>query len=135
MARRAWEEFAYKGWGLRNICSELGYKFHHHNALEDAKAAGFIMLSAIEKTGLDAEAWLTRVKHPLNIESSSQTIKRQGNPNGSLYGDVLVFTGALSLLRNEAASMAANLGCQVDETVTKRTTLLVIGDQDEVGWI
>jgi NAD-dependent DNA ligase len=37
-----------------------------------------------------------------------------------LYGEVLVFTGALSMQRHDAAVLAANAGCQVEEGVTKR---------------
>jgi DNA polymerase-3 subunit epsilon len=42
----------------------------------------------------------------------------------------LVFTGALTIPRHEAAGCAAEMGCEVDEDVTKRTTILVVGDQD-----
>ena len=34
------------------------------------------------------------------------------------------------MLRHDAAVAAANAGCQVDDGVTKHTTLLVVGDQD-----
>lgn len=33
-------------------------------------------------------------------------------------------------MRHDAAVVAANAGCQVDDNVTKHTTLLVVGDQD-----
>ena len=32
--------------------------------------------------------------------------------------------------RREAANCAASVGCEVDSSVTKPTTLLVVGDQD-----
>jgi DNA polymerase III subunit epsilon len=61
----------------------------------------------------------------------------QGSPNvpdanseGPLYGEILVFTGALSTVRHTAAVAAAKAGCQVNEGITKHTTLLVVGDQD-----
>ena len=41
-----------------------------------------------------------------------------------------MFTGALTIPRREAADFAALVGCEVDASVTKRTTLLVVGDQD-----
>jgi DNA polymerase-3 subunit epsilon len=34
------------------------------------------------------------------------------------------------MVRHDAAVAAANAGCQVDDGVTKHTTLLVVGDQD-----
>ena len=42
----------------------------------------------------------------------------------------MVFTGALELPRGEAADLAAAAGCTVEKSVTQRTTLLVVGDQD-----
>ena len=54
-ARRAWKQFARRGYGLKNVCDFLGYEFAHHNALADAKAAGFVMLEACRHTGLNIE--------------------------------------------------------------------------------
>jgi DNA polymerase-3 subunit epsilon len=34
------------------------------------------------------------------------------------------------MVRREAATLAAAIGCQVDAGVTQNTTLLVVGDQD-----
>lgn len=132
VARRTWSEFAWKGYGLHNVCAALGYEFEHHDALEDAKAAGHIMLEAITQTGLDVQAWLKRVKQSINPRASSsvEAIRRKGNPEGSLFGEVVVFTGALEIPRREAADLAASIGCEVASGVTKRTTMLVVGDQD-----
>ncbi len=129
VARRTWKEFSCAGYGLQNVCSTLGYKFKQHDALEDAKAAGHILLSAIKESGLDIEGWLKRTSQPIGL-SSAEGIMRDGNPEGSLYGEVMVFTGALEMPRREAADMAAQVGCQVGENVTRQTTLLVVGDQD-----
>jgi DNA polymerase-3 subunit epsilon len=132
VARRTWEEFAWGGYGLANICNKIGYQFKHHDALEDAKASGHVLLAAIEKTGLDVNAWLKRIKQPIDPAnvSSGAAIKRDGNPEGELYGEILVFTGALEIPRREAADLAASIGCTVAPGVTKKTTLLVVGDQD-----
>lgn len=132
VARRAWEDCAWSGYGLSNVCKIIGYEFKHHDALEDAKASGRVLLAAIEKTGLDLDAWLKRVSQPIDPSSSSSgaAIKRDGNPEGELYGETLVFTGALEIPRREAADLAASIGCTVASGVTKKTTLLVVGDQD-----
>jgi len=132
VARRAWEECAWSGYGLSNICKMIGYEFKHHDALEDAKASGQVLVAAINKTGLDLDAWFKRVSQPIDPSSSSSraAIKRAGNPEGELYGEVMVFTGALEIPRREAADLAASLGCTVASGVTKETTLLVVGDQD-----
>jgi len=129
VARRTWRELSKSGYGLSNVCKKIGYKFRHHDALEDAKASGQIMLAAIAKSGLDLNGWLERVRQPIEL-SFERRIVRNGNPEGELYGEVLVFTGALTILRREAADYAAQMGCEVAANVTKRTTILVVGDQD-----
>jgi len=65
VARRAWEAVSTKGYGLRNVCDMLGYRFQQHHALEDAKAAGFVVLSAINGSGLDLETWIARLNQPI----------------------------------------------------------------------
>ena len=60
VARRAWEQFSKRGYGLKNVCAFLGYEFDHHNALADAKAAGFIILEACRHAGLNIGDWLHR---------------------------------------------------------------------------
>lgn len=132
VARRTWKECALSGYGLSKVCKMLGYEFRHHDALEDAKAAAHILLSAMDESGIDMEGWLKRVRQPIDpaTASSGAAIKREGNPEGSLYGEVLVFTGSLEMPRREAADLAAIVGCQVEPGVTKKTTLLVVGDQD-----
>lgn len=132
VARRAWEECAWSGYGLSNVCKIIGYEFKHHDALEDAKASGQVLIAAIEKTGMNLEAWFKRVSQPIDPSSSSSgaAIKRDGNPEGELYGEIVVFTGALEIPRREAADLASSIGCTVAPGVTKKTTLLVVGDQD-----
>jgi len=134
VTRRAWEDLAWKGYGLYNVCKSLGYDFAHHDALEDAKAAGHILITAINRSGLDIDGWLKRVEQPIDPTRlaipTRLTIQREGNPEGPLYGEILVFTGSLGIPRREAADMASKIGCQVASGVTQKTTILVVGDQD-----
>lgn len=132
VARRTWEECARRGYGLANVCQLIGYDFQHHNALEDAKAAGQVLVAAMARTGLELEGVLRRVRQPIqpgNATSGSR-IKRDGNPEGPLFGEQVVFTGALQRPRREVTEMAATAGCEVAPQVTKRSTLLVVGDID-----
>ncbi len=129
VVRRVWPQFSARGYGLANVAEFLGIEFRHHDAGEDAKAAGKILLRAISESGFNLEQWLTRshdLVGPFAIAKTSADV----NPNGALFGDVLVFTGELSMLRRVAAAAAAQVGCEVAEGVTKKTTLLVVGDQD-----
>lgn len=132
VARRTWEEFTRAGYGLTNVCEKIGYSFQHHNALEDAKAAGQIILAASAEAGLDIEGWLKRVELPIdpNAPSSNQSVMRDGNADGPMFGEFIVFTGALSITRQQAADLAAKVGCAVTSGVTKKTTILCVGDQD-----
>ncbi|MBI4799817.1 MAG: transposase [Desulfarculus sp.] len=130
VARRAWQKFARKGYGLHNVCNSLGYQFQHHDALEDAKAAAHILLSASKDAGIDVQNWLVRVQQPIEPRKLSEPIAREGNPDADFFGEVMVFTGALSIPRREAANLAATYGFSVDSGVTKKTTIIVVGDQD-----
>ncbi len=56
VARRAWSEVSSSGYGLANVCEMIGYTFRHHDALEDAKAAGHVLVRAIADTGIDLAA-------------------------------------------------------------------------------
>lgn len=127
VVRRAWPEFAKKGYGLKNVARTLGISFQHHDAQEDARAAGEILVKAIEHSGISAREWLSHAARPL---SPTSPIAQIGNPDGPLFGEVVVFTGTLSLPRREAARLAAEAGCTVVEGVKKGVTLLVVGDQD-----
>lgn len=128
VARRTWEDVAWKGYGLYALCKRLGYDFKHHDALEDAKASGHILLAAVEKSGLNMDAWSKRVRQP--IDPTGVSISREGNPEGPLYGETMVFTGALEIPRRQAADLAASIGCSVASSVSKKVSFLVVGDQD-----
>jgi len=127
VVRRAWSQYAKAGYGLGNLTREFGISFSHHDAAEDARATGMILLKAMEETGLSLEDWITRCSQPLTPQGR---ITREGTPEGPLVGEVAVFTGALSMPRRQAADLAAGAGCAVDGGVTKDTTLLIVGDQD-----
>ncbi len=132
VVRRAWEQFAWSGYGLSNVCKHIGFRFQHHDALEDAKACGAVLIAASDATGLSLDEWFSRVNKPIDPTSLSTgaAINRDGNPNGILFGESVTFTGALEITRAEAADLAALAGCSVGQGVTKKTTLLVVGDQD-----
>ncbi len=131
VVRRAWPEFSQRGYGLANIASVLGIDFVHHVPAEDARAAGEVLLKAIADTGLSVEQWLVRASQPVRgRDRRDRGIQRDGDSGGPLVGEVVVFTGTLSISRSEAASMAAQAGCNVRENVTRDTTIVVVGDQD-----
>lgn len=128
VARRAWPERRTNGGhSLRALAKHCGIDFHHHSALEDARCAGLVFLQACKDSGLSLEGWIQRVAQPVVIASP---VHGNGNPKGHMFGEILVFTGQLSRTRGEMAKIANHAGCQVDENVTKHTTIVVVGDQD-----
>ncbi len=57
--------------------------------------------------------------------------ERAKNVDSPLYGQVCVFTGALeSLTRREAMQLVADIGGICGDNVTKKTNLLILGDND-----
>ena len=131
VVRRTWSEYSSSGYGLKSITKSLNIIFNHHNALEDAIATGKVVLIALEKNDWCIEDCLQRIERPINIyKNSSTSIKIDGVPDGHLYGENLVFTGSLFLTRAEAGKLAANLGCNVTNSVTKKTTILIVGTQE-----
>lgn len=133
VVRRTWSDLAQKGYGLSNVCTRIGYEFkNHHDALADAKAAGHVLLAALKESQQDLEAWMQRVSLPVSPRTASSKALETlaGNPEGGLYGEVLVITGTLEGGKANAAKLAAEAGCNVKGGVTKQTTILVVGDQD-----
>jgi DNA polymerase-3 subunit epsilon len=131
VVRRAWPQFASRGYGLANVTAALGITFQHHVAQEDARAAGEVVLRAITDTDISIHEWLKKVTQPISgLSSRTLGISQAVSPDGSLFGEVAVFTGTLSIPRREAAELAASAGCFVTDSVCKNTTLLVVGDQD-----
>ena len=108
VARRWWGQYAKRGYGLKNIASDLGIDFNHHDALEDARATAMIMLRVLEESELGIQEWLEKicVSYKLDLDKQSRTRICPGNVDGDLYGETLVFTGALAIARNEAAQKA-----------------------------
>jgi DNA polymerase-3 subunit epsilon len=128
MVRRAWpDHFAKTGYGLKNVAKILGIDFAHHDAGEDARACAEIVIRAVVETGLDLDAWLKRVNQPILPPIGQITTP---NSDGPFFGVNIVFTGALEMPRREATSLAASLGFSVDKGVTKKTNILIVGDQD-----
>ncbi|MCX7015417.1 MAG: exonuclease domain-containing protein, partial [Candidatus Sumerlaeota bacterium] len=131
VARRTWPEFV--GVSLPNVAKNLGITFAHHTAQEDARVAGEIVLRACAEMGRSLEDWIDAALQPIPRESIWSV--DAPNPEGPLFGEVVVITGTLSVLKPEkrAAEIAAKAGCRYKKSVTKATTLLVVGKPPEIS--
>ena len=135
VVRHAWpEKFGQRGYGLKDVAHYIGYDFKHHDAVEDAVAAAEITLAACREHNVDIEHWLRIFEREIYQRKKRkrqpyERIPREVNPDGELYGEVLVFTGELRMPRAEAADYAAFMGCKVSTSVSRKTTVLVSGIQ------
>lgn len=134
VVRRAWpDEAAAHGVALAKTSKRLGVKLiNHHDAKADAIAAGEIFIKAMEVSGLGVTEWLKRIATPIHPGQGYErhVSTYEVNPEGALLGEGIVFTGALGMTREQAREAAARLGCVPLSGVSKKTTMLVVGDQD-----
>ncbi|GAB3284103.1 hypothetical protein GCM10027449_27810 [Sinomonas notoginsengisoli] len=65
---------------------------------------------------------------PWPDEGTNPPANTAADPHHPLFGHRIVFTGALGMPRSEAKARAAELGAQPASSVTRATTLLVVGD-------
>lgn len=127
LARLAWPaECGQSGFGLKSVCKHLKIDFLHHDAGEDARAAALVTLRAAQTLGTDIDGLHGLLARPRVHARISAT----GSDSGAWFGHCIVFTGTLEIPRRHAAQMAAAAGFDVQDTVNKRTTHLVIGDRD-----
>jgi DNA polymerase-3 subunit epsilon len=120
----------------------------HHEASADALASAHIVLEIARRrnadslgslcvdlrvlTGhLETASWRGCRSAPMptaGSQSQPPEAAVDADPDHLLYGQVVVFTGALSIRRPEAWDAVAACGAVVEKGVTKRTTMLVVGD-------
>ena len=127
IARQAWPELKGNGGhGLANLKRTLNLHFHHHDAGEDARAAALVVLHAETRLAVTFDELVL----PVTKSRFATKPLPPANPSGPLAGAVAVFTGSLSISREEATYLAAKFGMEVKAGVTKQTTHLIVGDQD-----
>lgn len=148
LARRALSLPSYR---LPFVLDALGCSIeHHHDPLDDARAVVDIVRSLAATKRVDnldglASSVRVRIGHMSSgIYRGSVAISASGgggprpvlrelnpeaDPDGYLYSRVVVFTGALmSMTRQVAWDECSRIGAIAQQTTTKRTNVLVIGD-------
>jgi DNA polymerase III subunit epsilon len=130
VVRRAWPQFARSGYGLSSVAKHFEIAYQAHDALEDARCAGVILVRAVEQTGITITEWVNETKRPIQHITPPRQTQGEVPFSSEFSGDRIVFTGALNFPRSSAAALARSVGFQVDDGVTRHTTVLVVGDQD-----
>ncbi len=130
VARRTWSQFSRRGYGLKSVCDFIGHNFNHHNALEDAIACGRIVTFAMSETGNKLPEILDHCYNgDWQADFKHLPLSKVAIGTGPLSGETFVITGELSIGRPHAAQLLAELGSKVSDSVTKKTTILVVGNQ------
>lgn len=76
VARRAWPRFAKRGYGLKSLSAWCGIDLRHHDAVEDATAAGLIFAKAMADTGTTVGDWMARLSPTKSRETRGKRAER-----------------------------------------------------------
>ncbi|HEY0637082.1 MAG TPA: exonuclease domain-containing protein [Pseudonocardiaceae bacterium] len=143
MSRRALDLISYR---LPVVAAECGIDLvDHHDPHADALTCAYIVLEIARRreartfpelcTGLQVLAGRLEAAVWRGCHSSSKAhavappaAYPGADPSHPLYGQVMVFTGALSVRRRDAWEAVAACGAVVENGVNKHTTMLVVGD-------
>jgi DNA polymerase-3 subunit epsilon len=122
VAKRAWPELP--SHRLNVLTKFLGVRHKHHDALSDARAAGMVIVRAIEHTGIGLAGWLTPT-------SGRRGVVPKAARSGPLKSERVVILGAAR--DGELAQCLAAAGARVMSSVGTTTTKLVISDGQPFG--
>ena len=122
VAKRAWPELS--SHRLNVLTKFLGVRHKHHDALSDARAAGMVIVRAIEHTGIDLAGWLA----PMRPRSGPAP---KAAPTGPLKGQRIAILGAPR--DGELGWRLAAEGARVVASVGTTTTMLVISEDQPFG--
>ncbi|MBF4459016.1 exonuclease domain-containing protein [Pseudoclavibacter sp. VKM Ac-2867] len=127
---------------LPHVAKHLGLpSFSHHDAGADALACAQIVLHLSTHTGVSdvTSAWPesrpAKARASRSAYAHKQSVIPETNahadPTHPLFGEVVCFSGDLdSHTRGDAQKLVAEKGATVSGSVTKKTTLVVMGGYD-----
>lgn len=152
LAKRTWKGLI--NYKLDTVSDFLNIELTHHNADSDSIACGKIVLEAMKFYNsndilsileqikysygyYEANTFYKAFSHKISRSSNTKSdydkaknIEININADSILNGKVIVFTGALSITREEAMKLAANCGAIPNASVTAKTNYLVVGNDD-----
>jgi DNA polymerase-3 subunit epsilon len=122
VAKRAWPELS--SHKLNVLTKFLGIRHKHHDALSDARAAGMVIVRAIEHTGIGLAGWLPPISGRRNPAPKPAA-------SGPLKGERVAILGAAR--DGELGRSLAAAGARIMASVGTTTTMLVISDNQPFG--
>lgn len=125
IVRRVWTEHSQSGYGLGSMRAALDIPAD----LTSAEATYEIIQRSIEHTGSSLEELIELANRPrVRLRENSHIESMEGNPEGPLYGETIVFTGSLDRPRKDLRDVVVALGCNFADSLTRETTMLVVGN-------
>lgn len=126
IVRRVWPEYSKRGYGIRSMRQFLNCP----QSLSDAEATQTLLEKAAEKADTDIAGLIdiARKPYPRRKGRDPHLQYLEGNPDGPLSGETIVFTGSLDRPRTELRDLVVELGCTFADTLNKNTTILVVGN-------
>ncbi|MHA7181578.1 exonuclease domain-containing protein [Arthrobacter sp. MDB2-24] len=128
---------------LPHVAKALGLgAFQHHDAGSDAEICAVAVVAIARKHALHSLDLLWPATKPTSSTGSHRYAKTptlaelpqangQADPSNPLFGQIVVFTGDLTTMtREDAMGRIAALGATPANNVTKKTTMLVVGQED-----
>jgi DNA polymerase-3 subunit epsilon len=122
VAKRAWPDLP--SHRLNALARFLGLRHKHHDALSDARAAGMVIVRAIEHTGIDLAGWLT----PTKVRGAAAPKPAVGGP---LKGQRIAILGAPR--HGPLAQWLAAAGGRMVGAVGVTSTMLVVSNDQPYG--
>jgi DNA polymerase-3 subunit epsilon len=122
VAKRAWPDLP--SHRLNVLTRFLGVRHKHHDALSDARAAGMVIVRAIDHTGITLADWLK----PANAQSGPTP---KPAAEGPLKGERVAILGAPR--SGPLAAWLAQSGARVLASVGTSATILVISKDQPFG--
>nr|WP_294192348.1 3'-5' exonuclease [uncultured Sphingomonas sp.] len=122
VAKRAWPNLP--SHRLNVLTRFLGLPHKHHDALSDARAAGMVIVRAMEHTGMDLAGWLAPSSPP-RVKAPPPALY------GPLKGERIVILGEPR--NGPIARRLAGEGARIMAAVGVSTTRLVISDKQPFG--
>jgi DNA polymerase-3 subunit epsilon len=122
VAKRAWPHLP--SHRLNVLSKYLGIRHKHHDALSDARAAGMVIVQAIEHTGINLAGWLTPTSSRAGPAPKPALVGPLKNERISILGAPR--DGVL-------AHWLAEAGGRVVASVGMTTTMLVVSNDQPFG--
>ncbi len=125
---------------LPDLADECGLVFQHHEAADDSAIAAELavaccgaagereLLDAVRRFGFSPRR-LVSYGEAARLSQLTRSVDEVPGDSPFL-GKVVVFTGALSLSRRDAAQIVVNAGGKVASSVSRKVDYLVVGIQD-----